>query len=91
MEKYIIEKLRLGDEQAFRYIYDCHYILLCRFAYQLLDDVALAEEIVQKVLEDDGYNFIAHLKVSFLMKNNVVGFNAHPTDYYQFNKDTYIQ
>ena len=52
---------------------------------------ALAEEIVQKVLEDDGYNFIAHLKVSFLMKNNVVGFNAHPTDYYQFNKDTYIQ
>ena len=33
---------------------------------------ALAEEIVQKVLEDDGYNFIAHLKVSFLMKNNVV-------------------
>ena len=52
---------------------------------------ALAEEIVQKVLEDDGYNFIAHLKVSFLMKNNVVGFKAHPTDYYQFNKDTYIQ
>ena len=37
------------------------------------------------------YNFIAHLKVSFLMKNNVVGFKAHPTDYYQFNKDTYIQ
>ena len=29
--------------------------------------------------------------VHFLMKNNVVGFNAHPTDYYQFNKDTYIQ
>ena len=52
---------------------------------------ALAEEIVQKVLEDDGYNFIAHVKVSFLMKNNVVGFTAHPTDYYQFNKDTYIQ
>ena len=51
----------------------------------------LAEEIVQKVLDDDGYNFIAHLKVSFLMKNNVVGFKAHPTDYYQFNKDTYIQ
>ena len=45
----------------------------------------LAEEIVQKVLDDDGYNFIAHLKVSFLMKNNVVGFKAHPTDYYQFN------
>ena len=51
----------------------------------------LAEEIVQKVLDDDGYNFIAHLKVSFLMKNNLVGFKAHPTDYYQFNKDTYIQ
>ena len=50
MEKYIIEKLRLGDEQAFRYIYDCNYILLCRFAYQLLDDVALAEEIVDDTI-----------------------------------------
>ena len=35
MEKYIIEKLRLGDEQAFRYIYDCHYILLCHLYYAL--------------------------------------------------------
>lgn len=51
----------------------------------------LAQEIVQKAINDDAYNYICHSKVSFVMKNNVVGFEAHPTDYYQFNKDTYIQ
>ena len=46
MEKHIIERLKLGDEKAFKYIYDCHYVLLCRFAYQLLDDSSLSEEVV---------------------------------------------
>lgn len=50
MEKHIIEKLKQGDEKAFKYIYDCHYVLLCRFAYQLLDDSSLAEEIVDDTI-----------------------------------------
>lgn len=46
MEKAIIEKLKKGDESAFKYIYDHHYTLLCRFANQILNDAFLAEEIV---------------------------------------------
>lgn len=50
MEKHIINKLKLGDEKAFKYIYDCHYVLLCRFAFQLLEDSSLAEEIVDDAI-----------------------------------------
>lgn len=50
MDKHTIAKLKLGDEKAFKYIYDCHYVLLCRFAYQLLDDSSLAEEIVDDTI-----------------------------------------
>lgn len=42
----IIERLRRGDEGAFRCIYEHHYVLLCRFANQILNDAALSEEIV---------------------------------------------
>ena len=31
----IIEHLRRGDEEAFKYIYERHYVLLCRFANQI--------------------------------------------------------
>lgn len=50
MEKDRIEKLKQGDEKAFKHIYDCHYVLLCRFAWQLLDDASLAEEIVDDTI-----------------------------------------
>lgn len=50
MEKLIIERLKKGEESAFRYIYDNHYVLLCRFANQLLNDAVLAEEIVGDVI-----------------------------------------
>lgn len=36
MEEQLIKKLRTGDEKAFRLLYDCHYVLLCRFANQIL-------------------------------------------------------
>lgn len=52
---------------------------------------AIAEAIEQIVLEEDGYNFIAHMKMSFVVKNNVVGLKPHPTDYYQFTAQTEIQ
>ena len=56
IEKQIIERLKRGDERAFRYIYDRHYVLLCRFAEQLLNDLPLAEEVVDpddiEMLED---------------------------------------
>ena len=37
----IIEHLRRGDEEAFKYIYERHYVLLCRFANHILNDAAL--------------------------------------------------
>lgn len=50
MDKLIIERLKLGDEKAFKCIYDCYYVFLCRFANQLLHDSALAEEIVDDTI-----------------------------------------
>lgn len=50
MEQLLIERLRQGDEKAFKYIYERHYVLLCRFANQLLNDPVLAEEIVDDVI-----------------------------------------
>lgn len=49
-ERGIIDGLRKGDERAFRSVYDRHYVLLCRFANQMLNDAALAEEIVDDVI-----------------------------------------
>lgn len=50
MEQEIIKKLKLGDEKAFKFIYDTHYVLLCRFATQLLHDPCLAEEVVDDAI-----------------------------------------
>lgn len=50
IEELLIEKLRKGDEKAFRLLYDRHYVLLCRFANQLLNNKALAEEVVDDVI-----------------------------------------
>lgn len=36
MEKLIIEKLKQGDQKAFKYVFDRYYVLLCRFANQML-------------------------------------------------------
>ena len=51
----------------------------------------LAREIQRKALNEDVYNFIGYMKMSFVMKNNVSGINPHPTDYYQFNANTNIE
>lgn len=50
MEETIIDRLKQGDEQAFKYIYDHHYVLLCRFANRILEDRARAEEIVDDAI-----------------------------------------
>ncbi|MDR1624697.1 MAG: RNA polymerase sigma-70 factor [Tannerellaceae bacterium] len=50
MDNLMIDKLKSGDERAFEYIYNQYYGLLCRFAYQLLGDSSLVEEIVDDVI-----------------------------------------
>ncbi len=51
----------------------------------------LAVKIQKIALDEDAYNFIGYMKMSFVMKNNVVGMNPHSTDYYQFNANTEIK
>ena len=51
----------------------------------------LAVEIQKIALNEDAYNYIGYMKMSFVMKNNVEGINPHPTDYYQFNANTNIK
>ena len=45
-ELLIIERLKNGEEKAYKYLYDHHYVLLCKFANELLHDPFLAETIV---------------------------------------------
>lgn len=44
---------------------------------------ALAIQISQQILDDNAYIYASHLKMSFVMKKNVSGFTAHPSDYYE--------
>lgn len=43
----------------------------------------LATKMQQIIIDDCGFVFVSHLKMSFVMKNNVTGFEAHPSDYYE--------
>lgn len=43
----------------------------------------LAVKMQQILLDDGGFIFASHLKMSFAMKANVTGFEAHPSDYYE--------
>lgn len=49
-DQLIIDRLKRGDETAFKFIFDNHYAMLCRFANQLLHDAALAEEVVDDAI-----------------------------------------
>ncbi len=50
MQEQLAEGVRNGDMHAFREIYDQHYVMLCRFAFQFLNDRGLAEEIVDDTI-----------------------------------------
>ena len=45
-ETLIVEQLKTGNEDAYQYIYDCHYALLCHVANGYVKDQFLAETIV---------------------------------------------
>ena len=49
-EKLIVEQLKNGNEDAYKYIYDYHYVLLCHVANQYLNDNFLSENIVGDVI-----------------------------------------
>lgn len=43
----------------------------------------LAIQMMQYVLDDCALFYASHLKMSFVMKPNIEGFTAHPSDYYE--------
>ena len=49
-ELHLIHSLKSGDNQAYKYIYDHHYTLLCKIAYEFLKDDFLSETIVDDAI-----------------------------------------
>lgn len=49
-ETLIVEQLKLGNEDAYQYIYDHHYALLCHVANGYVKDLFLAETIVGDII-----------------------------------------
>ena len=49
-EKLVVNGLRKGDTEAFKYLYDTHYQVLCHFASRYLRDDYLAESVVCDVM-----------------------------------------
>jgi len=47
----------------------------------------LAIKMSQKILDDCALFYAAHLRMSFVMKPNIEGFTAHPSDYYEITAE----
>lgn len=49
-ERLIVEQLKEGNEEAYKYLYDRHYTMLCHVANEYIRDTFLAETIVGDVI-----------------------------------------
>ena len=49
-DTFIINQLRVGSADAYRYLFDSEYGVMCRFAYHMLHDRAVAESIADDVV-----------------------------------------
>lgn len=49
-EKNLIYHLKQGDEWAYRQLFDKHYVILCKIAYEFLKDSFMVETIVNDVI-----------------------------------------
>ena len=47
----------------------------------------LAVQMVQTILDDYGFIFVSHLKMSMVSGEGVTGLTAHPCDYYEITAD----
>ncbi|MBN2571820.1 MAG: hypothetical protein JXA68_06800 [Ignavibacteriales bacterium] len=45
----IISKIKKGDKQSFKILFDQFYDALCRFSYLIIKDKFIAEDVVQNV------------------------------------------
>lgn len=51
----------------------------------------LAIQMQQTILDDAAFFFASHLRMSFVMKDSVSGFEAHPSDYYEITANLTIE
>jgi RNA polymerase sigma-70 factor (ECF subfamily) len=49
-ERQMIQGLKEGDNRAYKYLYDRHYVLLCRIAFTYLHDTHLAQMLVDDTI-----------------------------------------
>jgi RNA polymerase sigma-70 factor (ECF subfamily) len=49
-ERKIIQGLKDGDNRAYKYLYDRHYVLLCKIAFAYLHDAHLAQLLVDDTI-----------------------------------------
>ena len=47
----------------------------------------IAIKMTQEILDDCALIYVSHLKMSFVIKSNVKGFYAHPSDYYEITAE----
>ncbi len=47
----------------------------------------LATQMTQVILDDHGFLFASHLKMSMVAREGVSGLTAHACDYYEITKD----
>ena len=47
----------------------------------------IAIKMQQEILDDNAFIFCSFLRMSMIMKSNVTGLEAHPSDYYEFTAD----
>ena len=48
-EKYLIESIKQGNQRAFRFLFDNNYVLLCRYARNIVRSEETAEDIVMDI------------------------------------------
>jgi len=49
-EQEVINGLKQGDNWAYKRLYDCHYVLLCKVAFAFLKDDYLAQTVVEDLI-----------------------------------------
>ncbi|MBR1419758.1 MAG: ABC transporter substrate-binding protein [Selenomonadaceae bacterium] len=58
-----------------------------RNTYGAEDRSKIAIQMSQKILDDSALCYASHLRMTFVMKPNVEGFSAHPSDYYEIRPE----
>ena len=55
--------------------------------YGAADRSAIAIRMEQQLLDDCALFYASHLRMTFVMKPNIEGFSAHPSDYYEIRPE----